>query len=110
MLPNLCIICFLIIIVFTGAGGLGEAKFEPTFVFTNSPNEDVTLRFFDVCDQYVQADENGTINTRQSDDYAAMNYPQIAVEIENVSTISMRVLKISQHTKNDVIIIISAVT
>lgn len=62
-------------------GDVGPYNYEPVFVSTESASLDVTLRFFDVCQQYVQAVSNNTINSRESDKYIARHYPIIAESV-----------------------------
>ena len=55
--------------IFEGRGSLGTCKYVPFSVFSNSPNEDFTLRFFDNCPAYTNEvlDNNSTY-------YDSINY------------------------------------
>lgn len=66
-----------------GRGGIGSMGFQPPYIFSDTPNEDI-LRFFDNCDQYSAAMKNKTINDDEYKKYKKAVYPSIAAKIANL--------------------------
>jgi multiple inositol-polyphosphate phosphatase/2,3-bisphosphoglycerate 3-phosphatase len=62
--------------------GLGRLpnNFLPPYIFSNTAAYDY-LRFFDNCEEYVQAMKNGTINEDEAEAYSQANYPAIAARV-----------------------------
>eukprot|EP01133_Synstelium_polycarpum_P002441 gene2441-2774_t len=67
--------------LFEGTGDLGPSDFQPVFVSMQSGPQDTLLRFFDTCQVYVSAINNGTINKNEQKAYIAANFPAIASDI-----------------------------
>jgi multiple inositol-polyphosphate phosphatase/2,3-bisphosphoglycerate 3-phosphatase len=63
-----------------GRGNIGPSNFQPAFIFSDTPADDV-LRFFDNCPQYTQAMDNGTINANEYSKYVNLTYPSIATRV-----------------------------
>ncbi|KAM9955958.1 hypothetical protein ACTFIW_002166 [Dictyostelium discoideum] len=65
-----------------GTGSLGVNGFQPVFIETASLDQDILLRFFATCNQYVDQLKNGTlINKDEQTKWNQMVFPNISNEI-----------------------------
>ncbi|KAN0041733.1 hypothetical protein ACTFIV_004279 [Dictyostelium citrinum] len=65
-----------------GTGSLGDNGFQPVFIQTASLDQDILLRFFATCDQYVDQINNGSlINKNEQTKWNEMVFPNISNQI-----------------------------
>lgn len=67
--------------LFEGRGDLGACNFMPYYIYSNSTDTDLMLRWFDNCPNYRQNVEENPVSYQQSEEYIDAQFPAIAAQV-----------------------------
>jgi multiple inositol-polyphosphate phosphatase/2,3-bisphosphoglycerate 3-phosphatase len=69
--------------LFEGKGELGRDNFKPFYIFSESLERDVTLRFFDICPLYIQTILNSGDTIAEYTRFVREQLPKVAGNVSN---------------------------
>lgn len=74
--------------LFEGEGTLGESKFEPVFVLSDTTEQDNILQYYENCDLYVEMVDNNDTANLETEIYMSMILPDIAADLTRALTVN----------------------